>query len=294
MKEFFRFLKNEFTRIASSISFRSILTLLIVCVVIDGIQAYTAYAQNLESTLQGITLRSDGTFSEYPWLQIYTLFNSWIGGRVNQTIPMVFFYTLPIFTVIPYSGSYLHEEKTGYSRLMISKLGKNKYFLGKYCSAFLSGFLITVIPMLFSFAFVGALIPAYKPDVNFSLYYQINPQTLWCDLYFSHPVATVFINILIVGAFAGVWSAVPYVLSFFVKNKFVVIFSPYLVLLFLIATLQRALVYRSFLETSILNYIWLTSTSNTQDLRVFLSEMLALCLIPLSITIIRGRKADVF
>ena len=287
-------MKNEFVRIICSKAFRIILALLIIFILIDGILAYRTYVENLEFTQEEITLRPDGTFSEYPWLQIYTLFNSWIGGRVNQTIPMVFFYTLPIFAVIPYSGSYLYEEKNGYSRHMVSKLGKIRYLLGKQCSAFLAGFLITAIPLLLSVVFVGMLIPAYKPDVNFSLYYQINPQTLWCDFYYTHPIGTVFINIMVVSTFAGVWATVPYVVSFFVKNKFVVLFAPYLALLFINATTQRALVYRSFLETSILNYIWLTSKSQTQNFWIFLFEMLTISFTPLLITIIKGRNADVY
>ena len=80
--------------------------------------AYKSYKDNLQLTLATVNLQVDGTFAEYPFLQIYTLYNSWIGGRANETLPMVFFYTMPVFVVIPYSWSYLAEEKNGYDRIM--------------------------------------------------------------------------------------------------------------------------------------------------------------------------------
>lgn len=294
MKGISRYLKGELYRLFHSVQFLVVLSLLVLLVLIDGIMAWVMYAQNLRLTLQECTVRSDGSFGSYPWLQIYTLYNSWIGGRVNQTIPQVFLYTMPVYTVIPYSWSYLSEERSGYARTMVTYLGKVPYFIGKYCAIFLSGFLTVIIPMLISFGFTACLVPAYQPDVNFSLYYQIASTSLMRDLYYTYPTLTAFLNMLEIGVFAGAWATIPYVVSFFVKNKFVAMFSPYLVLLFVITSAERALVFRSYLETSILDYIWLTSPSMTQNLWVFLGEMLALTFVPLLITLAKGEKADVY
>lgn len=294
MKYYFRFLKNELYRISHGRAFFVLLGVLFILMAVDGVQAWSVYKDNLMQTVEQIPLGEDGTFSQYPWLQIYTLYNSWIGGRVNQLIPQVFLYSLPVFSVIPYAVSYLSEEKSGYTRIMVSKVGKSVYFTGKYLSVFLSGFLISVLPMLFSLLFTACLIPGYKPDVSFGLYYQIISYNLLADLYFTRPLLTVLLVILRVGIFAGAWATIPYVLTFFVKNQFVALFSPYLVLLFIIASFERALVYRSFLETSILDYIWLTSPTGLQNLWVFLGEMLALLLIPFLIVLAKGRREDVF
>ena len=293
-KAFFRFLGNEVYRLFHTAQFLAVLALLGLLALIDGILAWRLYAQNLEQTLAECTLRGDGTFANYPWLQIYTLYNSWIGGRVNQAIPQVFLYTLPIYAVIPYSWSYLSEEKSGYARTMVTRLGRLGYFGGKYISVFLSGFLTVAIPMAFSLLFTACLVPAYRPDVNFALYYQISSTHLMCPLYYTHPLLTAFLNILEIGVFAGAWATVPYVVSFFVKNRFVALFSPYLVLLFLIATAERALVYRSYLETSIFDYLWLTSASGTQSLPIFLGEMGAFLMLPLLLVGMKGGRADVF
>lgn len=294
MEYYFRFLKNEIYRILHGKVFLVLLGILLIFVALDGVCAWSVYRKNLEQTLEQIPLSEDGTFSEYPWLQIYTLYNSWLGGRVNQLIPQMFLYALPVFSVIPYAVSYLSEEKSGYTRTMVSKVGKSAYFIGKYISVFLSGFFISVFPLLFSLMITACLVPAYKPDVNFGLYYQIISYNLLNNLYFTKPMLTVFIVILRIGIFSGAWATITYVLTFFVKNQFISMFCPYLVLLFIIASLDRALVYRSYLETSILDYIWLTSPTSLQNLWVFLGEMLALLLIPFFIVLAKGRTTDVF
>ena len=169
------------------------------------------------SLLYNCRLAGRRHFAEYPFLQIYTLYNSWIGGRANETLPMVFFYTMPVFVVIPYSWSYLAEEKNGYDRIMASQLGKASYFLGKYVSTFLSGALTVLLPMLFSFLLASCLVPAYRPDINFALYYQVSATKLLGNLYYAHPLCTAFLNMLMIGIFAGAWATIPFALSFFEK-----------------------------------------------------------------------------
>jgi len=97
-----------------------------------------------------------------------------------------------------------------------------------------------------------------------------------------------------IGIFAGAWATIPFALSFFEKNKFVVLFAPYLVLLYIIASLQKASVYRSFTETSVLNYIWMTSSSSNQSIVVYAIMMALLILLPLAIVLERGKNADVY
>ena len=196
---------------------------------------------------------------------------------------MVFFYTMPVFVVIPYSWSYLAEEKNGYDRIMASQLGKASYFLGKYVSTFLSGALTVLLPMLFSFLLASCLVPAYRPDINFALYYQVSATKLLGNLYYAHPLCTAFLNMLMIGIFAGAWATIPLAL-----------FAPYLVLLYIIASLQKASVYRSFTETSVLNYIWMTSSSSNQSIVVYTIMTVSLILLPLAIVLERGKNADVY
>lgn len=91
MKSLRHFLQNELYNLFHSKSFLFVLLILLLIVTADDILAYKSYKDNLQLTLTTVDLQADGTFAEYPFLQIYTLYNSWIGGRANETLPMVFF-----------------------------------------------------------------------------------------------------------------------------------------------------------------------------------------------------------
>ncbi len=293
MREFLRYFKNEVYNVFHSKSFLIVVSILTAIVIVDSVLAYSDYKTNLEATINNIAI-TDGVYETYPYLQLYTVYNSWIGGRVNTILTTVFFNTLPIFVVIPYSWSLSSEQKRGYDRIMASKLGKKKYFLGKYASCFFSGFITVTIPLLISIAITFATIPAYKPDINTALYYQVNHNKILGNLYYLHPLCTVFLNVIMNGIFAGAWAAVPLALSFFVKNRYIVLFVPYLILIYLIALLEKASVFRLYIGTSIINYIWLTSPDSAQSLLFYLTVMLLLILIPLGIVIERGMRADVY
>ena len=294
MKTFTRYLRNEIYNIFRSKTFILVLFILLAIVVADSVMAYQDYRENLESTLINYTVDENGVFDFYPFLQLYTVFNSWIGGRINVILETIFFNTLPIFAVIPYSWSYLSEQNKGYDRIMVTQLGKRKYFLGKYCSSFISGFLIVVIPLLVSIGIVSVLIPAYAPDINYSLYYQVDHNKLLGDLYYLHPWVTTFISVGMAGIFGGAWATVPYALSFFVKNKYIVLFAPYLVLIYLIAIFERASAFRLYIGTSIINYVWLTSPDSIQSWWFYIAVMAFLILVPLGIVLERGKHADVY
>ena len=285
--------RGEMYRIFHTSTFLLVLTALIVLVVADGCVAYKEYRQNLTNVVETIPRNEDGTFQEHPFLQNYTLYNSWIGGHPNSVLGFVFFYTMPIYTGIAYSWTYLSEKRSGYTRLLAARIGRLPYFFCKHLAVFLAGSLVVLIPLLTSFLFTASLIPAYKPNVDMALYYQIGSGSLMRDLYYAHPLAAVLCNLTAITLFAGLWSTVPLTVSYFVSNRFIALFAPYFVLLFFIATADHALVYRSFLETSLFDYLQLTSTTMIQSLGIFLGEMGILLMFPLLTTWRMGAYTDV-
>ena len=84
MKSLRHFLQNELYNLFHSKSFLFVLLILLLIVTADDILAYKSYKDNLQLTLTTVDLQADGTFAEYPFLQIYTLYNSWIGEQMNR------------------------------------------------------------------------------------------------------------------------------------------------------------------------------------------------------------------
>ena len=75
MKSLRHFLQNELYNLFHSKSFLFVLLILLLIVTADDILAYKSYKDNLQLTLTTVDLQADGTFAEYPFLQIYTLYN---------------------------------------------------------------------------------------------------------------------------------------------------------------------------------------------------------------------------
>ncbi len=128
MKSLRHFLQNELYNLFHSKSFLFVLLILLLIVTADDILAYKSYKDNLQLTLTTVDLQADGTFAEYPFLQIYTLYNSWIGGRANETLPMVFFIRCRFLSLSRTAGLILRKKKNGYDRIMASQLEKASYF----------------------------------------------------------------------------------------------------------------------------------------------------------------------
>lgn len=124
MKSLRHFLQNELYNLFHSKSFLFVLLILLLIVTADDILAYKSYKDNLQLTLTTVDLQADGTFAEYPFLQIYTLYNSWIGGRANETLPMVFFYTMPVLLLSRTVGLILRKKRTDTTALWHRSLEK--------------------------------------------------------------------------------------------------------------------------------------------------------------------------
>lgn len=291
---FFNLFRGEVYRIFHTPSFLLVLTFLLALVLADGCLAYGAYQQNLSSILGNISIGLDGTFEQLPFLETNTLYNSWIGGRPNSILGNVFIYMIPVCAAVSYSWTYRSEEQSGYVRIITARAGRKAYFFGKYLAVFFAGALVVLIPMLVSLLFTACLIPAYRPNVDMALYYQINASALLRDLYYAHPMQAVLCNAGEITLFAGLWSTVSLAVSYFERNLVAALFAPYLVLLFAIACAERASVYRSFLDLSIFHYIQLTAAGMTQSPWVLLGELGVLLVVPLIITWGKGAFSDVF
>lgn len=291
---FFNLFRGEVYRIFHTPSFLLVLTFLLALVLADGCLAYGAYQQNLSSILGNISIGLDGTFEQLPFLETNTLYNSWIGGRPNSILGNVFIYMIPVCAAVSYSWTYRSEEQSGYVRIITARAGRKAYFFGKYLAVFFAGALVVLIPMLVSLLFTACLIPAYRPNVDMALYYQINASALLRDLYYAHPMQAVLCNAGEITLFAGLWSTVSLAVSYFERNLVAALFAPYLVLLFAIACAERASVYRSFLDLSIFHYIQLTAAGMTQSLWALLGELGVLLVVPLTITWGKGAFSDVF
>lgn len=286
-------LKLELYKVLHSRYFLITLCALVLIVWIDAAIAIGNYQSSLLA-MEMSGRDSAGHLFVSPALGSATAYNRWIGGQIDGYIPNLFYFLLPVFAVIPYAWSFLEEAKSGYTHNIITRTGKRVYFLCKYIATFVSGVLVILIPLVVSFVTVLCFIPAYMPDMQYDLYYLVEIKTPGSTIFFSTPVLYVLLYILLASLFAGIWATLPMAVSFFTQNRFVVLFAPFIVLLFLLHVGFLALYYRASVGISPLEYLRGANPGSATTVGIIVAEFLSLFVSSFAISMGLGVKKDVF
>lgn len=227
-------------------------------------------------------------------LDITSLYTSWIGGKSNGIIPTLFYFLLSVFAVLPYSWSFYSEQKSGYIRSVVTRVGKPKYFWAKYISVFLSGIVIILIPILINYILIACFIPAYKPEVTNDLMLQVYSHQMWSGIFYTKPLLYDLLFIALPALYAGIWATVSLAVSHFAKNRFVILFVPFIVMLFVAHMVMQMQVFRSHIEVNPINYLRGVTSGLDSNAYVVFGVILVLAISTFAIFMGVGKKNDVF
>jgi hypothetical protein len=258
---------------------------------------YSVYEKSSLLNLSIATVGRDenGLLKSDVGLYSSTLYNNWIGGIGGYSfLPNLFYLLLPLICVIPYGASYFSDKKSGYQRLLVLKKGKIAYAISKYIATFFSGFTLIIVPLLINLIITACLVPAYIPDPFEVLYYAVTYNQAFSDLFYTHPLLYVSIYIILSAIFAGLWSTVPTALSFFAKNKYIILLLPYVFLLFAMNICDLLFYFRVYIEASPLYFLRAASGRNPNNGYVILIEMMIIFAFTFTVTMCRGAKEDVY
>lgn len=86
------------------------------------------------------------------------------------------------------------------------------------------------IPLVINFLTVACFIPAYQPDIYYSIYYSMGYHFL-SELFYSSPLVYVIYVMALDFVFSGLIATASLTLTFFVRNRFAVVLLPFLLLL---------------------------------------------------------------
>lgn len=159
-------------------------------------------------------------------------YNWWIGGNYVPIQSYLYFLILPIFATIPYGNSYIVDEKIGLLKNIFIRTQKGKYLLSKYIAVFLSGAVAVVVPLIVNFYLTALVLPSILPDTasgNSVVYSNFK----WGDIFYTKPLLFILLHILIVFVFSGFIATIALALSSLINNRYVVIFAPMIIYVFL-------------------------------------------------------------
>lgn len=189
-----------------------------------------------------------------PMTQAFGLFNYWIGGEQTSLGYLLFFTLFPLLAIFPYGWSQCLEKKSGYTKMVVVRAGKQRYYLAKYLATFLSGVLVILIPLILNLVITACFVPAVKPSIMYEIYYSISHATMWSGLFYEHPFIYVLLYLLIDSIFAGLFAVCGMAFSILLKNRIASVILPYLCVLAL--HYGRTLLYnRVYIEISPINFL---------------------------------------
>lgn len=156
--------------------------------------------------------------------------------QCTKYIIQTFFLILaPALSCLSYSYCYYDEYQYHLSPILLTKIGRGKYFFSMGGAVFLAGFLVIFLPMLLSQLIFLIAVPAQSIVPVSSYAEQIDPAInlqFWRGFAVNHPYVYCFLYCVIPGVLCSLIGMLSFSFSLFVrKNRFLVISLPYIMYL---------------------------------------------------------------
>ena len=219
-----------------------------------------------------------------------SIYNSFIGLDYAY-LPSTILYTIfPILVTLPHGISYYYDKKIGYMKNILIKSKRRDYFLAKYVSVFMSGFVMTMLILLFSFWLSALFFPGLLPEVTTAMYCPFDKHALLIKLFYSHPWLYVLIYIFIDAVFFGVIATVAIAISCY-SNHMLLVCSGGMMIYLMVDLVTELLGKPEFSPLKFLRPTQMLCNANPVIIIVELAVLISLVMILLFKV---ERKKDVF
>lgn len=197
-----------------------VVILLVVCHAVTAIKIFNRFYSAWEM----------GDIQGNPMLTSMSLFCRWIGADVTSFESNIFFFLLPVIAVLPYGWSLAGEIQSGYTKSILCRTSRRKYFVSKYIAVFSSAAIIIVVPLIVNFILLSLFLPALKMEIIYP-YGILGQRSMWSGIYYEAPFLYIVFYILLDAVFAGLIASISTAFAFFTKYKVTAIFLPLFVML---------------------------------------------------------------
>lgn len=219
-----------------------------------------------------------------------SLYNSFIGLDYAY-LPSVILYTIfPLLVTLPHAISYYRDKKSGYIKNVLIKAKRRDYYIAKYISVFLSGFVYVLLILFFSLWISALFFPMLLPEVTTATYCPYDSSAMLVELFYTQPLLYTMLYIFIDAVFFGVIATIALGISCYADNILFVFAGG--MILYLIVDYIMDLV--GGYDFSPLRFLKPTQFGCTAKPIVIFIELLLLVLIVTIPFLKKERKKDVF
>lgn len=164
-------------------------------------------------------------------------FEKWMGADSASLQPTLYYLIIPIFCAIPYGKTFFFDIKSGYIEQLITRGEKNAYLAAKFIVAFISGAVISVVPLLFDFLLTATTFPTIIPQAGIGTF-PLCAADLMAGLFYTHPYLYIILYLLLDAVFFGLINVISIWAVSFVSNGFWIVLMPFLSYIFVFSMLQ--------------------------------------------------------
>lgn len=155
----------------------------------------------------------------------HSVYDIWIGTYTGSIFAMTFYLLIPFLVSFPMADFYLSDRLSGYYDHIKIRRKEKKYLVNLYLSNFITGGIITSVPMLLNVYLCYLFVLDRPIDLiaeethNVSLY---GGEVLFPGLYYDHPLLHIFITIFLAFVIGGLIANIALAVSPWTRNVFIV------------------------------------------------------------------------
>ncbi len=202
------------------------ISLLVGCVIVimHWVQYVLPYAK---------TINTNPDYSRGMIVYPVNAFTNWIGGT-DTMYSKLLFLLLPMLVTLPYAVSFYQDCKNGYINYVCTRTSQKSYFQAKFLAVFLSGGIVSVIPLLLNFILSATVMPCIKVEAAAGAGFVL-PKSSFSKIFFQHPFLFNLICLVMVFVFAGTLAVFALATTFYSKYIYTPMLFPFILCLVIMA-----------------------------------------------------------
>ncbi len=116
----------------------------------------------------------------------YSLFIQWLPVARTSSSHYIFSFIWPILAAMPFGWSYFQERRNGVYNQIVTRSGRQVYFVSKFIGVFVSGGLAVALPAFFDLLANAMICPYVLPNPNIPINI-ISDGWFLSELYYTNP-----------------------------------------------------------------------------------------------------------
>jgi hypothetical protein len=116
-------------------------------------------------------------------------------------------------------------------KLLVTRVALKRYYSAKTVAVFLSAGCVAVFPLILDLFLTALFFPAVIPEPTAGTF-AMSETRMWCDLFNTHPLAYIFLYLLLIFLYAGLLSIMSIVLSYIIANRVFIVLASFIVCMF--------------------------------------------------------------